>query len=43
VLAWNGSLSFWTKNLSISAWIVVMTLVLGWNILSQQREAEAAA
>lgn len=28
-VAWNGVLSFWVKNLAITAWIVVMWLVLG--------------
>lgn len=42
MLAWDGPLSFWAKNLAISAWIVVMTLMLGRNVLRQRREAEAA-
>lgn len=42
-LAWDGALSFWMKNLSIALWIVVMTLVLGRNVMSQRRDEEAAA
>jgi hypothetical protein len=38
LLAWNGVLSFWTKNIAISTWIVVMTLVLAWASLRQRRE-----
>jgi len=29
VLAWNGFLSFWVKNVAIAVWIVVMAVVLG--------------
>lgn len=43
VLAWDGPLSFWMKNIAISAWIVVMTLVLAGNVLRQRREAGARA
>jgi hypothetical protein len=42
-LAWDGALSFWTKNISISLWIVVMTLALGRNVMRQRREADARA
>jgi hypothetical protein len=42
-VAWDGALSFWTKNLAIAAWIVVMTLVLGRTIHRQRREEGLAA
>jgi hypothetical protein len=38
LLAWNGILSFWTKNIAISTWIVVMTLVLARASLRRRRE-----
>jgi hypothetical protein len=28
-LAWDGTLSFWLKNIAIAVWIVVMGVVLG--------------
>jgi hypothetical protein len=42
-LAWDGALSFWTKNISIGLWIVVMTLVLGQAVYRQRREGEVVA
>lgn len=42
-LAWNGLLSFWTKNAAISAWIVVMTLLLARTVLRQRLEREREA
>ena len=43
VIAWDGLLSFWVKNIAIGVWIVVMGLVLGKAIHGQRRDAEAAA
>lgn len=34
--AWDGVLSFWLKNGAITAWIVVMTLVIGRNLHARQ-------
>lgn len=36
-IAWDGLLSFWTRNAAIALWIVVMTIVMGGNIYSQRR------
>lgn len=42
-VAWDGALSFWTKNMAITAWIVVMTLILGRTVYRQRGEAGAPA
>lgn len=39
VLAWNGFLAFWVKNIAIALWIVVMAVVLGNSL---QRDVAAA-
>lgn len=39
VIAWDGLLSFWVKNIAIGLWIVVMALALGKAIYRQRREA----
>jgi hypothetical protein len=38
VLAWNGFLSFWVKNIAIAVWIVVMAVALG-RVAVPDREA----
>jgi hypothetical protein len=43
VLAWDGLLSFWMKNIAISTWIVVMTLALARAVLRQRREQGSPA
>jgi hypothetical protein len=40
VLAWDGLLTFWVRNVAIGAWIVVMGVVLGQAIY-RQRDEEA--
>ncbi|MBW0017105.1 MAG: hypothetical protein JO236_06115 [Mycobacterium sp.] len=35
-LAWNGTLSFWLKNIAIAVWIVVMGVVLGQAIYRER-------
>jgi hypothetical protein len=35
-IAWDGALSFWVKNIAVAAWIVVMAVVLGQNIVRQR-------
>ncbi|WP_101946332.1 hypothetical protein [Mycobacterium sp. 3519A] len=42
-LAWDGLLSFWVKNIAIAAWIVVMGVVLGQQILRRRVEEPVAA
>ncbi|OBF27535.1 hypothetical protein A5724_30335 [Mycobacterium sp. ACS1612] len=42
-LAWDGLLSFWVKNIAIAAWIVVMGVVLGQQILRRHLEEPVAA
>jgi hypothetical protein len=42
-LAWDGALSFWTKNIAIAAWIVTMTLALGRTIYRQRSAGGALA
>lgn len=42
-LAWDGVLSFWTKNVAIAAWIAVMGLVLRQAIRRQREGAVVAA
>lgn len=37
-LAWDGLLSFWVKNISIAAWIVVMLVVVGQTIYRRRSE-----
>jgi hypothetical protein len=37
-LAWDGTLSFWLKNISIAVWIVVMTVVLGQAVYRERAE-----
>lgn len=39
VIAWDGLLSFWVKNIAIGLWIAVMALALGKAIYRQRREA----
>ena len=43
MLAWDGLLAFWVKNIAIALWIVVMGLVLGQTIYRQRREVGVAA
>jgi hypothetical protein len=42
VLAWDGLLTFWVRNVAIGAWIAVMSLVLG-RAIYRQRDEEAVA
>ncbi|MGB1561910.1 MAG: hypothetical protein ACPHN2_10450 [Sinimarinibacterium flocculans] len=42
-LAWDGAVSFWLRNAAIGLWLVVMTLVLGRNVLREHSAMEAAA
>ena len=42
VLAWDGLLTFWVRNVAIGLWIVVMGVVLG-RAIHRQRNEEAAA
>ena len=35
-LAWDGTLSFWLKNIAIGVWIVVMGVVLGQAIYRER-------
>jgi hypothetical protein len=37
-VAWDGTLSFWLKNVCIAVWIVVMTVVLGQAIYRERAE-----
>ena len=37
-LAWDGTLSFWLKNIAIAVWIVVMGVVLGQAIYRERAE-----
>jgi hypothetical protein len=37
-LAWDGTLSFWLKNIAIAVWIVVMAVVLGQAIYREHAE-----
>ena len=37
-LAWDGTLSFWQKNIAIAVWIVVMAVVLGQAIYREHAE-----
>jgi len=37
-LAWDGTLSFWLKNIAIAVWIVVMGVVLGRAIYRERAE-----
>jgi hypothetical protein len=37
-LAWDGTLSFWLKNISIAVWIVVMSVVLGQAVYRERAE-----
>ena len=39
-IAWDGLLTFWVRNISVGAWIVVMAVVLGRAIQRQRAEAE---
>jgi hypothetical protein len=43
VIAWDGLLSFWVKNIAIGLWIVVMGFALGKVIYRQRQDAEASA
>jgi hypothetical protein len=38
VLAWNGFLSFWVKNVAIALWLIVMAVALG-RTLGRERDA----
>lgn len=38
VMAWDGLLPFWVKNIAIAVWIAVMTYALGRNIRRQRAE-----
>jgi hypothetical protein len=38
-VAWDGTLSFWLKNISIAVWIVVMGVVLGQAIYRERAES----
>lgn len=40
VMAWDGMLPFWTKNIAIALWIVVMGLVLGQAIYQRRGEED---
>ncbi|MDT3438125.1 hypothetical protein QOZ89_00705 [Pseudofrankia sp. BMG5.37] len=42
VLAWDGFLSFWVRNVAIAIWIVVMSVVLGRSLRRDSAAAEAA-
>jgi hypothetical protein len=42
-VAWDGLLTFWVKNGSIAAWIIVMGVVLGQAIRQQRAEDGVAA
>jgi hypothetical protein len=42
-LAWDGLLSFWTRNIAIGLWIVVMGVVLGQATYRQRREEGVGA
>jgi hypothetical protein len=42
VLAWDGFLSFWIKNIAIAVWIVVMSVVLAKALLRDAGTAGAA-
>jgi hypothetical protein len=37
-LAWDGTLSFWLKNIAIAVWIVVMGFVLGQAVYRERAE-----
>jgi hypothetical protein len=37
-LAWDGTLSFWLKNVAIAVWIVVMGVVLGQAVYRERAE-----
>ena len=37
-LAWDGTVSFWLKNIAIAVWIVVMAVVLGQAIYREHAE-----
>ncbi|MEX5712400.1 hypothetical protein AB1484_30005 [Parafrankia sp. FMc6] len=43
VLAWDGFLSFWVKNIAIALWIIVMSVVLGRAIPRDSLAAAEAA
>jgi hypothetical protein len=43
VLAWDGILSFWVKNIAIALWIIVMSVALGRAIPRDHATAEVAA
>jgi hypothetical protein len=42
-MAWNGALPFWVRNVAITAWIVVMGVVLGHAIYRQRADEAVAA
>ncbi len=41
-LAWDGTLSFWLKNIAIAVWIVVMGVVLGRAVYRERRDHRQA-
>jgi len=43
VLAWDGLLSFWVKNVAIGLWVVVMGLVLRQAIVRERVDKEVVA
>jgi hypothetical protein len=43
LMAWNGLLPFWVKNIAIAIWIVVMGVVIGQAIRQQRVEDEVAS
>jgi hypothetical protein len=43
LMAWNGLLPFWVKNITIAIWIVVMGVVIGQTIRRQRAEDAVAA
>ena len=38
-LAWDGLLSFWVRNSALALWLIVMTVLVGKNILKQRATA----
>ncbi len=40
-VAWDGTLSFWLKNIAIAVWIIAMGIVLGQAIYRERAGAEA--
>lgn len=42
-LAWNGTLSFWLKNVASFSWLVVMMFVVGKNLYAQRGRPDGHA